>query len=268
MSRAPKKRSGSLSSGSRLGVGLRNRRPSLAVDGAQPNSPTPSNVTGAIVAIIRGIAAAIFITVTLVVSGWLILGLTILPVVQVEGTPWVVRWAAWPEAMVPSGSVAMVSSSPRDSSMGARFSLIVSGGNNSIMEIVAGPGGEIKAGPDKQIFYNEIPTQWQFNDAIPPTKIGNQYLAVCILGPTCTPGVAELVPVERILGEVVGSLKLSPTLGPVPSTPTPPPPPSPLPNPLPTSTPSPPPSMSPSSSPSESQTADTGDEIQPGEGTE
>ena len=210
---------GALSSGRRLGLGITTRRPALAVEGEAQPSQNGSPFVSFILSFIRSITASVVILVILLVSGWLLLGLTALPILSVNGTPWLVKWAAWPEGMVPSasGAVAMVSGSARQTDLGARFSLLVSQDDGrKIVQVVAGPGGEIKAGPDLQIYYNNVPTGAYAVTPFPSTRLGSNYFALCLSGASCESGQYELVPIQNVLGEVVGSVRLGPGLGPVP----------------------------------------------------
>lgn len=217
MSRPSKKDTGSLSSGSRFGFGLKPRKPSLAADSGQDTARDLQGAKNRIATVIRSVAAFLFVGLTLLVSTWLILGLTIFPVVQISGAPWVVKWAAWPEGSVPADSIALVSPEPRETSLSFRFSLLISGSDKSIVKIIAGPGGEYKAGLNRQIYYNDVPTPWLATQPLKTTKLGDNYLAVCISGADCPVGTTTVIPVANVLGEVIGILRPSPSLAPVPT---------------------------------------------------
>ena len=220
MKRDKRPQSGSLSAGSSFGASLRKRAPSLAAGLGDKDSPSDQGRAGVLVLVVRGVAALVVVSMILLVAAWLVLGLTVLPVLRVDGTPWVVKWSAWPEGAVPSGAIAMVDTGGKDTSLPGRFSMLVEpGSTRAVVEVVTGPGGQIRVESDGQTFINEVLVPWEGMFSEGETRLGDRYLVVCISGEQCTPGAPLLLPTSAVLGEVLGSLSLSPSLGPVPAAP-------------------------------------------------
>lgn len=224
--KSPKKppRGGSLSAGTSLGASFRRKAPSLAAGGGDKDAPAPSSGGGSVFAILfRGILALLFVSILLIGALWLVLGVTVLPILRVDGTAWAVKWAAWPEGGVPTGAIVMAETGSKRSDIPGRLGMLLdTGSSRAVVEVVAGPGGEIKADIDNRIYLNGFVSPWVSAGPLPTTRIGDRYLVVCIAGESCVPGTASLLPVSGVLGEVLGSVTLSPSLGPVPNPPAPP----------------------------------------------
>lgn len=224
--KSPKKspRGGSLSAGTSLGASFRRKGPSLAAGGGDKETPAPNGTGGSVLAILfRGVIALLFVGALLIAALWLVLGVTVLPVLRVDGTAWAVKWAAWPEGGVPTGSIVMAETGAKRMDIPGRLGMLLDAGTSrAVVEVVAGPGGEIRADIDNRIYLNGFASPWVSAGPLPTTRIGDRYLVVCIAGESCIPGTASLLPVSAVLGEVLGSVSLSPSLGPVPRPPLPP----------------------------------------------
>lgn len=219
MSRPRKASEGSLSSGRRLGAGLKGRkRPALAADSVDGGAVAPSAPEPRVISTLgRGLVGLIVVGAILIGSAWLLVGLTVLPIVRVEGTPWAVKWAAWPEGSAPANSVVLTDENGRQTDLVSRFNLLVSDSATlAVMQVIAGPGSDIAAGLDRRIVVNGLATEWLYPSYLPPTKLGDQYLAVCLTGSRCERGSTSLVPIGNVLGEVLGSLRAGFSLGPLP----------------------------------------------------
>jgi hypothetical protein len=218
VSRPRKSSEGSLSSGKRFGAGLsRHKRPTLAADFPDGTQTAGAPEPKVAVTLFRGVAGLVIVGIVLLISGWLLIGLTVLPTLRVQGVPWLVKWSAWPEGAVPAGAVVMTDPDGRKIDLTSRAGLLFSDGSGrAIMQVVGGPGGDIATGAGNRVILNGVLQDWRYPTPLPSTRLGDNYLAVCLSGDSCQRGDVVLLPIQNVLGEVLGYVHLSTSLGPLP----------------------------------------------------
>lgn len=158
----------------------------------------------------------------LAVGAWIVLGLTVMPVMKMGSDVWLVKWAAFPEGQIPTGSIVAVSSEPIARDFGSRLTdlLGMNTDERGIYGVIAGPGSEISADPGGEIVWNGQGTGVTSESGISPHLLGNNFLMVCMAGDCANPGAAVEVPVSHVLGEPLGTYQPPASIEAVPSLPT------------------------------------------------
>lgn len=171
----------------------------------------------AIARFVKFLVAATLLVVGLAIAAWGILGVTILPVLPIDGKFWAVKWAAWPQGSAPVGVTAVLSDIPAKRDMPSRLMMLLGGeGNTSIQQIIAGPGGTFEVSEDLRVFHDGVFTGYYGVTPTDSEVLGGRYLALCITG-SCIPGKVTPMPVENLVGEPLGYLQMGFGLGAVPS---------------------------------------------------
>lgn len=143
-------------------------------------------------------------------ASWLILIGTVLATPKIDGQTYVVQRAAWPESQAPAGVIALSLDSPVRRDMAGRFSLNLNNeGNPAIVRIVGGPNAYVRTDAQNRILVNDNATNAVSPTPIENHNIGTSYIAICLLGPCGTPGSPLEIPVDQVLGKVLGTPSLT-----------------------------------------------------------
>jgi hypothetical protein len=168
-----------------------------------PQVPKKNVLLGAIRSIL-GLLAIIF---AVVAGCWLVLGMTLLPTVRIDGANWIVQRSAWPEGKAPEGSTMLALTAPVDRGLMSRADILFSSHDDaSVVTVVAGPYSDISMSKDQMILVNGKPTSIRVPAKVPSGNTGNTYLTLCRSGGCSVPGSILLVPVDNVLGKVLGSI--------------------------------------------------------------
>jgi hypothetical protein len=81
--------------------------------------------------------------------------------------------------------------------------------NGSSVEIVAGPLDVISYSIDGTLTINGSPTAYQSDKNIDRKQLGDSYIAVCLEGSCGIPGTLLEVPINDVIGEITGIIKIS-----------------------------------------------------------
>lgn len=167
---------------------------------------------------VQTMAGIIAVLAGAIAACWVILGLTILPTVRVEGGLWVVQRAAFPEGQAPHDAVVLATTGPTDRSISGRWRLLTGTDPGArILQVIAGPTDVISLTATGGILVNDQPTGLQASPTLPAGVVGDRYLAICLVG-TCGP-VNQVLAVDthHVLGKVLGRYQ-GVRLAPVPNT--------------------------------------------------
>lgn len=82
-------------------------------------------------------------------------------------------------------------------------------GDGSAIEIVAGPLDIISTKIDGTLMVNGSPTSHQSDKIIDRKQLGDNYIAICLEGSCGIPGTLLEIPIENVIGEISGIIKIS-----------------------------------------------------------
>lgn len=157
----------------------------------------------------RAFIVLLVFAILVLTACWAILIATVVATPIVDGKLYVVQRAPWVEGRAPEQSVTYVVSQPVQRDLLGRFVLQIGGDDKAaIMEVAAAANSDIAINKSGTIFVDGVATHYQTSTAITPHRLGNSYLMICISGPCGTPGTPSEVPIEHVLGKVLGSVKL------------------------------------------------------------
>lgn len=166
--------------------------------------------------LLRFLAVLLTVVTVGLLASWLVLGLTVLPTARAGSQMWLVQRAAYPKGQVPAGITVLVLPTPLDRDYSSRFGLLFGdGAGNAIVTVVAAPYTTVSTGTDNHVIVNGTRTDFVASAALPPTTLGDQYLALCQRGPCGPEGTPVIVATDHVLGKVLGDLHPF-GLGPVP----------------------------------------------------
>lgn len=144
------------------------------------------------------------------IASWIILIGTVLATPKIENERFIVQRAAWPESQAPANALALMLNEPVDRSIAGRYKLNIEGaGSPAIIRILAGPGAKVRTDENLRIIINESGTNAISLSPIANHNIGNNYIATCLRGPCGLPGTPLEVPVNQVLGKVLGTPSLT-----------------------------------------------------------
>lgn len=188
-------------------------RPTLAASIDETGIPDPDDDSvmgtsrivktfGKVIAILLGVSIVLWLAVLFV------LNLTVLPMPRVEGTTWAVKWAAWPQGKAPENSLVGTYKYANQTGILDRSMLILDSSGVSIEQIIAGPSTKVSSDSAGQIIVNGVTTSHKSTTYnMPETATGENYLTKCVSGPCGEPGSYRAIPVQWLLGEVLGEFK-------------------------------------------------------------
>lgn len=182
--------------------------------GASSSSPTATGSAGSNLGYRLGVlfraSVVLIVFATIVLAAcWAILVATVLATPLVDGKLYAVQRAPWVEGKAPEKEIAYVVSQPVQRDLISRFSLQLGGDDNAaIMEVAAAANSQISVDGSGTILINGVASPYRSDEVFAPHRLGNSYLMVCVKGPCGTPGTPSEVPIERVLGKVLGSVKL------------------------------------------------------------
>jgi hypothetical protein len=157
----------------------------------------------------RASIAFLVLTVLVAIASWLILVLTVMATPSINGDTWAVQRSAWIEGKAPVGSVVVSSSAAIHRDPLSRIGEVFSGyPKSAVVEIVAQPLNTVSTTLNGTLVVDDKKTSYTLTSLVPPTKLSGSYLAVCVLGPCGTPGTPVTVPVDHMLGKVLGGIGL------------------------------------------------------------
>lgn len=146
-----------------------------------------------------------------------IVELTLLPIVNVGGTHWMIERSSYSQGEAPIGAIAFNVGSPVQRSIASRFTLITSGApSGSVVSVLALPLSVVSTNASKQVIINGATTNYYSTNPIAKHTLGNSYLVVCLKGSCPSNNTVIEVPTNQILGKVLGEVSLSLKLGSVP----------------------------------------------------
>lgn len=199
-------REGSLSSGRE--PFWRRSKPSLLADEELTGVPVPADEHFSPLNFFRVSAktvVSIFVFFCiLLIACWALFGVTILPVARVGGSTWAIKWSAWPQGQAPQNAIVATAGTSIQKDIFGRLAFLV--GDNpqdSVQQIVAGPGGTISSDMSGNILWKGIPTGYKTNTPIVEYTLGESYLAYCIAGACGETGEYAEVESDRVIGEVL-----------------------------------------------------------------
>jgi hypothetical protein len=79
----------------------------------------------------------------------------------------------------------------------------------SAVEIIAGPLDLISYSIDGALTINGSPTAHQSDKSIDRKQLGDSYIVICLEGSCGTPGTLLEVPINDVIGEITGIIKIS-----------------------------------------------------------
>lgn len=156
-------------------------------------------------------AGILVLGVTLIVglASWLILALTVLATPVIDGKMYNVQRSAWIQGKAPAGSVAAAMPQEVSRDMLGRIADLATGfPGATINVIVAHPGDTVYSKLDGTLVVNEKETKYVIPEGVTETDL-TKYLTVCVEGP-CPDGKKVIeVPIQNVLGEVIGGFGFS-----------------------------------------------------------
>lgn len=188
-------------------------RPSLAASLDETGIPDPDDESPLgvsrigktfikVIAILAGVAIVLWLAVLFV------LNLTVLPMPRVDGTTWAVKWAAWPQGKAPQDAFIGTYYDADKTGILDRTMLVLDSSKVSIEQIVAGPSTKVSTNSMGQIIVNgSLSTHKSTTYDLLETSTGENYLTKCISGACGEPGSYRALPVQWVLGEVLGEFK-------------------------------------------------------------
>jgi hypothetical protein len=81
--------------------------------------------------------------------------------------------------------------------------------NGSSVEIVAGPLDVISYNTEGTLTINGVPTIYQSDKNIDRKQLGDSYIVICLEGSCGIPGTLLEVPIQDVIGEITGIIKIS-----------------------------------------------------------
>jgi hypothetical protein len=202
-------------------------KPKLAADIEDTGIPDPeednSGAKESAAMFIRFAGGLFGVGFFLVIVGWFILGVTILPFIRVGDSVWVTKWAAYPEGGVPSGTLIISSENQVERSLPDRFNLILlNHPEYSVSKVVAGPGFTVEPNMDtNEIVWKNEATGFYSDLLFQKFDLQAEYLSICVSGNCGEPGDLFLVPMRNVLGEVINKYSFPLSLDDPPPTPEP-----------------------------------------------
>jgi hypothetical protein len=162
---------------------------------------------GFLATVVRLVVVIAVVAVGVGVAAWVVLGLTVLPTMNVGGEIWAAKWAAYPTGAVPAGAVIAVSDRPVQRGLGDRFASLVGmgGDTRTVHLVVAGPGYEVHSEPGGPVLWNGQDTGYVTDVPIVSHLLGEKYLTVCVAGDCGGPGTVTEVPAANVVGQAMGT---------------------------------------------------------------
>jgi len=202
----------------------RKSQPSLAADEEttgiseiEEDASSPSKTVSTIVKTVLIVAA---MGIFLYIAGWIIFGLTVLPILHIGDASWAVKWAAYPQGQTPAKTVIADQTGPIQRDLMDRFVLLLGGPESARVQVViATPGQKIATDPSGAITADGSPTGFTSATPIAEKLLGDSYLTLCITG-DCTPSQILETPTNSVMGEVLGEFTPPISIGEPPSYPT------------------------------------------------
>jgi hypothetical protein len=182
----------------------------IDVPDAPPHPRAPIAWAHGLGVALRATTVLAVFTAAVAAASWAILIATVVATPFLGSTPYLVHRAPWTEGHAPVGETVWVSSEPVDRTIVGRFALQLEGDTHAaIMQIVAKPNSIISTDKAGTIITSPATPGSSYTSPTPITRhnLGDAYLALCVTGPCGTPGTPSEVPIERVLGKVLGSPK-------------------------------------------------------------
>jgi hypothetical protein len=143
------------------------------------------------------------------VASWFILVLTVVATVPAGNTVWVAQRVAWVQGQAPADSVALISSQPVTNGLAQRVGELVGGyPDAAVVQILARHGDQVLTDVVGELLINGQRTGLVLDEPVAPKTLSSEYLTLCLDG-ACAPATASTVPVDRVLGKVLGGMSLS-----------------------------------------------------------
>lgn len=167
---------------------------------AAPTEPIAKRAT-------RSIVAFVVMGLTMLFLTYVVLATTVFVALRADGNTVGVMRSTFPVGQAPADAIVYVSSETIDHTLLGRAKQAVFGvPAGSVVQIVAGPAGNVATNKDGHITVNGQPSAYTA-DVTKQTLLGN-YVAICVAG-ACTPGDPVLVGQGNIVGEARGYLGLN-----------------------------------------------------------
>lgn len=191
---------------------FRRSRPQLAASSAGSPEPVRAVRPGSrrsVGGLVRFIASVFGLLLATGVGVWVVLTLTVLPTVSAGGSTWLVQRAADTVGRTPVGTTVLLMPEKIDRSFTARAKLLTGVDGAYVVKVIADPGSKISVSQTGKLLVDDTATTYVVPANLQAKVLGTQYAAECVTGPCGTPGSVVLVPVDNVLGTVVGKVSLS-----------------------------------------------------------
>lgn len=201
----------------RLAVGPVRRwvqgKPTLAApspDGTLVAPTRAQNVSYRLGVIFRATVVLATLAVGMTLASWFILATTALSTPNINGTIWTVQRSAWVQGEAPKNAVLVAGSHEVTRDMWGRVTEFFSGIDGaSIYQVVATPLQNVYTTPANELVVDDVKTGLTLKAPVAPTALSEAYLGVCIQGTCGNPGEPVELPVENVVGKVMGGLSLT-----------------------------------------------------------